>query len=98
MEQYTDDTPQSHQCGCIAQQVQSTEELKYAVIGGENDEQGKETINYLNYSSLFTHAVSANQELSDIVKKQQDQKDAQKQEVDKVTSIILNAYSFLAYS
>ena len=63
---YTDDTPQSHQCGCIVEQAQATEELKYAVAGGEIDEQGKETIRYLNYNSIFTHAVKAIQELSDI--------------------------------
>ena len=65
---YTPDTPQSHQCGFIAQKVQQIDELKYAVAGGEIDEQGKETIRYLNYNPIFAHAVKAIQELSHIVK------------------------------
>ena len=35
IEQYTEDTPQFHQRGFIAQSVQQIEELKQAVIGGE---------------------------------------------------------------
>ncbi|MFM7990464.1 MAG: tail fiber domain-containing protein, partial [Candidatus Fonsibacter sp.] len=35
VEQYTAETPQSHQCGFIAQSVQSIDELKYAVVGGQ---------------------------------------------------------------
>ena len=42
VEQYTPDTPQSHQCGFIAQKVQQIDELKYAVAGGKIYEQGKE--------------------------------------------------------
>ncbi|MFM7983003.1 MAG: tail fiber domain-containing protein, partial [Candidatus Fonsibacter sp.] len=34
VDQYTADTPQSHQCGFIAQSVQSIDELKHAVVGG----------------------------------------------------------------
>ena len=52
VEQYTPDTPQSHQCGCIAQKVQQIDELKYAVAGGEIDEQGNETIRYRNYNDI----------------------------------------------
>ena len=39
--QYTPDTPQSHQCGFIAQRAQQIDELKYAVAGGAIDEHGK---------------------------------------------------------
>ena len=78
VEQYTPDTPQSHQCGRIAQQVQRNYELEYAVAGGEIHEQGKQTIIYVNYTSIFTHAVKAIQELSDIVKEHQEQIHAQK--------------------
>ncbi|MFM7985169.1 MAG: hypothetical protein ACKPKO_38205, partial [Candidatus Fonsibacter sp.] len=31
VEQYTTDTPQSHQCGFIAQSVQKIDELKHSV-------------------------------------------------------------------
>ena len=41
----------------MTQQVQQFDVLKYAVAGGEIDEQGKETIRYLNYASIFTHVV-----------------------------------------
>ena len=43
MGQYNEDTPQSHQCGFIAQQVQQIEALRHAVLGGEVGEDGKET-------------------------------------------------------
>ena len=32
---FTADTPQSHQCGFIAQSVEQIDELKYEVVGGE---------------------------------------------------------------
>ena len=48
IEQYTEDTPQFHQCGFIAQKVQQIEELKHAVVGGEIGEDGKETVRGLN--------------------------------------------------
>ena len=67
----TTDTPQSHQCGFIAQSVQQIDELKYAVVGGEIGEDGVESIRYLNYNVIFTHAVKAIQELSQLVKAQQ---------------------------
>ena len=41
VEQYTLDTPQSHQCDFKAQQVQQNNKLS-AVAGGEIDEQGKD--------------------------------------------------------
>ena len=74
-ETFTTDTPQSHQCGFIAQSVQQIDELKYAVVGGEIGEDGVESIRYLNYNVIFTHAVKAIQELSQLVKAQQMQID-----------------------
>ena len=38
----------------------------------------------MNYNFIFTHAVKAIQELSDIVKQQQEQIDAQKQQIDRL--------------
>ena len=38
---YTPDSPQSRQCGFIAQQVQQIDELKYAVASGDVDKQTK---------------------------------------------------------
>ena len=78
VEQYLPDTPQSYQCGFIFQQAQQIDELNYAVAGGEIDEQGKETIRYLNYNSIFTHAVNAIQELHQLVEQQQVQIYAQR--------------------
>ncbi|MFM7986535.1 MAG: tail fiber domain-containing protein [Candidatus Fonsibacter sp.] len=40
VEQYTTDTPQSHQCGIIAQSVQKNDELKHSVVGGDIGEDG----------------------------------------------------------
>ena len=60
VDQYNEDTPQTHQCGFIAQQVQQIEELKHAVFGGEVGEDGKETIRALNYNAVFTYSVKAN--------------------------------------
>ncbi|MFM7984904.1 MAG: tail fiber domain-containing protein [Candidatus Fonsibacter sp.] len=71
VDQYTADTPQSHQCGFIAQSVQSTDELKHAVVGGPVGDDGKGSIRALNYNVIFTYAVKAIQELSQIVKAQQ---------------------------
>ncbi|MFM7985840.1 MAG: tail fiber domain-containing protein [Candidatus Fonsibacter sp.] len=34
-EQNTTDTPQSHQCGFIAQSVQQNDEFKHAAVGGD---------------------------------------------------------------
>ena len=90
-ESYTADTPQTHQCGFIAQSVQQIDELKYAVVGGEIGEDGVESIRYLNYNVIFTHAVKAIQELSQLVKQQQEQIDAQKQQIEKLINVILNA-------
>ena len=71
VDQYTADTPQSHQCGFIAQSVQSIDELKHAVVGGQVGDDGKESVRALNYNAIFTYAVKAIQELSQIVKAQQ---------------------------
>ena len=49
VEEYTSDTPQSHQCGFIAQSVAQIDELKHAVIGGEIEKDGNESIRALNY-------------------------------------------------
>ena len=68
---YTEDTPQSHQCGFIAQSVQQIDELRHAVVGGTVGEDGKESLRALNYNAIFTYAVKAIQELHEIVKAQQ---------------------------
>ena len=75
VDQITPDTPQSHQCGFIAQSIQQIEELKHVVAGGEIGEDGKETIISLNYNAIFTYAVKAIQELRQLVKAQQVQID-----------------------
>ena len=54
---YTADTPQSHQCGFIAQSVQQIDEFKYAVVGGEIGDDGVESIRYLNYNAIFIYTV-----------------------------------------
>ena len=58
--QYTAEIPQSHQCGFIAQSVQSIDELKRAVVGGQVGDDGKESIRALNYNAVFTYAVKSN--------------------------------------
>ena len=79
---YTEDTPQSHQCGFIAQSVQQIDELRHAVVGGVIvGEDGKETLRALNYNAVFTYAVKAIQELSQLVKAQQLQIDELKQQL-----------------
>ena len=57
VDQYNEDTPQFHQCGFTAQQVQHIEALKHAVFGGEVGEDGKETIRALNYNAIFAYSV-----------------------------------------
>ena len=52
VDQYTADTPQSLQCGLIAQSVQSTDELKHAVVGGQFGDDGNESIRALNYNVI----------------------------------------------
>ena len=81
VERLTPDTPQSHQCGFIAQQVQQIEELRHAVVGGEIGDDGQESIRSLNYNAVFTYAVKAIQELSQLVKAQQLQIDELKQQL-----------------
>ena len=88
---YTPETPQSHQCGFIAQSVQQIDELKHAVVGGDIGEDGKESVRALNYNAVFTYAVKAIQELHEIVKQQQIQIDAHKQNIDKLINIILTS-------
>ncbi|MFM7989596.1 MAG: tail fiber domain-containing protein, partial [Candidatus Fonsibacter sp.] len=44
VDQYTANTPESHQCGFVAQSVQSIDELKHAVVGGQVGDDGKESI------------------------------------------------------
>ena len=66
VDQYNEDTPQSHQCGCIAQQVQHIGALKHVVLGGEVGEDGKDTVRCLSYNAVFTYAVKAIQELHQI--------------------------------
>ena len=83
--------PQTHQCGFIAQKVQQIEELEYAVLGGEVGEDGKDTIRALNYNAISTYAVKSIQELHAIVKQQQEHIDAQKQQIDRLINVILNA-------
>ena len=67
----TQDTPQSHQAGFIAQYVPKIDELKFAVVGGILGDDGKASLRGLNYNVFFAYAVKAIQELSDIVKQQQ---------------------------
>ena len=54
---------------------------KYAVAGGEIDEQGTEAIRYLDHKSIFTHAVNTSPELHDLVEQHQAQIYAQKQQI-----------------
>ena len=62
----------------IAQSVEQLDQLKHAFFGGGMGEYGQETLISFNYNAIFTYAAKAIQELSDIVKKQQEQIDAQK--------------------
>ena len=64
VDEYTVETPQSHQCGFIAQSVQQIDELRYTVVGGKVGEDGKESRRGLNYHLVLTYAVHAIQELS----------------------------------
>ncbi|MFM7989833.1 MAG: tail fiber domain-containing protein, partial [Candidatus Fonsibacter sp.] len=59
VDQYTPDTPQSHQCGCIAQSVEQIDELRHAVVGGTVGKDDKESLRGLNYNAVFTYAVTA---------------------------------------
>ena len=59
------------------------------VVGGEVGEDGKETIRCLNKNAVFAYAVSASQELHQVVKQQQMQIDEQKQQIDRLIDIIL---------
>ena len=90
VEQYNEDTPQSHHCGFIAQHVQQIEALRHAMLGGEVGEDGKDTVRALNYNAVFTYAAKAIQELDQVAQQQQTQIDAQKQQTDRLIAIILN--------
>ena len=59
VDEYTPDTPQSHQSGFIAQSVQQIDELKHTVIGGKLGEDGKESLRGLNYNAVFAYAVKS---------------------------------------
>ena len=83
VDQFNENTPHTHQCCFIAQSIQQMDELKHAVAGGDMGEDGKETIRSLNYNAIFTYAGKAIQELDAIVKQQQEQIDAQKQQIDR---------------
>ena len=87
VDNYTQDTPQSHQAGFIAQDVQIIEELRHAVVGGEVDNDGKESIRALNYNAVFTYAVKAIHELHGIVKQQPIQTDLQQQHINKLLGL-----------
>ena len=53
VDDYTPETPQSHQSGFIAQSVQNINELKHTVEGGEIGEDGKESLRGFNYNVVF---------------------------------------------
>ena len=57
VDQYTPDTPQSHQCGFIATADQHIEELEASRIGGALGDDGKATSRCLNYNVPFTFAI-----------------------------------------
>ena len=75
VDEYTVETPQSHQCGFIAQSVQQIDELRHVVVGGKVGEDGKESLRGLNYNAIFTYAVKAIQVLSQTAQAQQVQID-----------------------
>ena len=87
VDNYTPETPQSHQAGFIAQDVQKIDELRFAVEGGITSVDGKESLRGLNYNGIFTYAVKAIQELSDIGKQQQIQIDLQQQQINKLLGL-----------
>ncbi|MFM7977968.1 MAG: hypothetical protein ACKPKO_01520, partial [Candidatus Fonsibacter sp.] len=60
VDQYTSNTLQSHQRDFIAQSVQSIDELKHAVVGGQVGDDGQESIRALNYNAIFTYDVKRN--------------------------------------
>ena len=53
----------------------------HAVVGGEIGDDGNESIRALNFNAIFTYAVKAIQELSQLVKAQQLQIDELKQQL-----------------
>ena len=87
VDNYTQDTPQSHQAGVIAQYVKKIEELKHAIVGGEADNDSKQSIISLNYNAVFTYGIKAIQELHEIVKQQQIQINLQQQQINKLLGL-----------
>ena len=81
VDEFNENTPHIHQCGFIAQSIEQIDQLKHAVVGGEIGDDGKESIRALNYNAIFTYAVKAIQELSQLVKAQQLQIDELKQQL-----------------
>jgi hypothetical protein len=63
------------------------DELKFAVEGGILGDDDKESLRGLNCNVVFTYAVKAIQELSDIVKQQQIQIDLQQQQINKLLGL-----------
>ncbi|MFM7980054.1 MAG: tail fiber domain-containing protein, partial [Candidatus Fonsibacter sp.] len=55
VDEYTPETPQSHQSGFIAQSVQNINELKHTVEGGAVGEDGVDSIRTMNYNAIFTY-------------------------------------------
>ena len=58
-DQYTPETPQSHQCGFLAQAAQQIDQLNHAVFGGEIEEYGQETKRSLNCNAIFTYGAKS---------------------------------------
>ena len=77
-EAYTADTPQSHQCGGIAQSAQRIDKLQNAVVVVTVGEDGEATIINVNYNAILTHATKAIQENNEVVNQQQLQIEATK--------------------
>ncbi|MFM7982542.1 MAG: hypothetical protein ACKPKO_24790, partial [Candidatus Fonsibacter sp.] len=59
VDEYTTETPPSHQSDLIAQSVHKIDELKHAVAGGEIGEDGVEGLPTQNYYAIFTFDVKA---------------------------------------
>ena len=54
VEHYTQETPQSHQCGFIAQSLEKIDELKYIVEACEIEEDRKESLRGIHYSAVLS--------------------------------------------
>ena len=62
---------QSHQCDCISQSVQQSDEYDTVSSGCEIGGDGQDSIRGLNQNVVFKFAVRPRQELSEFVKQQQ---------------------------